>query len=99
MNTVQARTTKCGPISDDMPWQERLREYRKLDNDSCSIMSLTPQERASVSSAMSAEDRQRIVDSLPKGLSDREFKRELYFRTYGEHLPDDYFKDEVENDV
>jgi len=61
-------------------------------------MSLNPQERASISSAMSAEVRQSIVDSLPIGLPLGEFKRQLYFRTYGEHLPADYFKDEVEND-
>ena len=91
-------TNKCAEITDDMPWQERLREYRKLEDDFHAIMSLTPQERASISSAMSAEVRQSIVDSLPTGLPFGEFKRQLYFRTYGEHLPDDYFKDEVEND-
>ena len=93
-----ATTKKCVEITDEMPWKERLREYRKLDSDFHSIMSLAPQEPASISSAMSAEVRQRIVDSLPIGLPLGEFKRELYFRTYGEHLPDDYFRDEVESD-
>jgi len=98
MNAVQERTTICGPITEQMKWQDRLIEYRKLRNDASLIMSLTPQERASVASAMSAEKREEIVRSLPTGLSKSEFKRQWYFRTYGEHLPDDYFKDEDEND-
>ena len=92
------RTQKCGSITDDMPWQARIAEYRKLGDNADLIMSLSPQERASVASALSAEHRARIIESLPDGLSRGEFKRLLYFRTYGEHLPDDFFKDEDEND-
>jgi hypothetical protein len=81
-----------------MPWQIRLVEYRKLEDDFGSIMSVSPQERVSVASALSTERRQQIIESLPKGMSRGEFKRQLYFRTYGEHLPGDVFKDEDEND-
>lgn len=91
-------TTKCSLITEEMTWQERLHEYRKLGDDFHSIMRLTPQERVSIASALSAERRQEIIDSLPKDLSRGEFKRQLYFRAYGEHLPDDFFKDEDEND-
>lgn len=38
--------------------------------------------------------RELIIASLPKNLSEKEFKKQLYFRTYGEHLPDDFFKNE-----
>jgi len=38
--------------------------------------------------------REIIIASLPKNLSEKEFKEQLYFRTYGEHLPDDFFKNE-----
>lgn len=34
-----------------------------------------------------------IINSLPKNLTEKEFKKQLYFRTYGEHLPEDFFKD------
>lgn len=37
--------------------------------------------------------REMIIASLPKNLSEKEFKQQLYFRTYGEHLPEDFFKD------
>lgn len=57
-------------------------------------MKRTPQQRAEFASAMFAANRDAIIASLPKGLSDREFKRQLYFRTYGEYLPEDFFKDE-----
>jgi hypothetical protein len=51
-------------------------------------------ERAESMFGMFALVRRAIIDSLPKDLSSNEFKRQLYFRTYGEHLPDDFFKDE-----
>ena len=98
MTFESIRTEKCGSITDDMPWQSRLAEYRKLDGNADLIMSLSPQERASVASALSAELRAKIISSLPDGLLRGEFKRQLYFRTYGEHLPEDFFKDEDEND-
>lgn len=58
-------------------------------------MKRTPQERARFASAMFAAARNVIIKSLPKDLSEREFKKQLYRRTYGEHLPEDFFKDEA----
>jgi hypothetical protein len=57
-------------------------------------MTRSTSERAEFMFGMFALARRAIIDSLPTGLSDREFKRQLYFRTYGEHLPEDFFKDE-----
>lgn len=51
-------------------------------------------ERAESMFGMFALARRAIIDSLPKDLSENEFKRQLYFRTYGEHLPEEFFKDE-----
>ncbi len=56
-------------------------------------MNRTPQERARFASAMFAAARRTIIASLPKHLSEQEFKEQLFFRTYGEHLPNDFFKD------
>lgn len=89
------RTTKCGPITSEMNWRMVLREYRKLNDDNDEVMSLSASERASIMFAMFAENRYTIIKTLPKDLSEREFKEQVYFRTYGEHLPDDFFKDEV----
>lgn len=55
-------------------------------------MSRTPQERAEFQAAMFMAGREAVLASLPKGLSGREFKQELYLRTYGEPLPDDFFE-------
>ena len=54
-------------------------------------MERTPQERAEFQAAMFAEGRDVIIASLPSGLSDRQFKSELFLSTYGERLPDDFF--------
>ncbi len=35
--------------------------------------------------------REMILAALPKELSDEEVKKRLYFRTYGENLPEDFF--------
>jgi hypothetical protein len=56
-------------------------------------MSLSVGERFLIQSAMFSENRHNIIQSLPKNLSEKEFKKQLYFRTYGEHLPEDFFKD------
>lgn len=58
-------------------------------------MKKTPQERARFASAMFAAGRKAIIASLPKDLSEEEVKKRLYFRTYGEHLPADFFKRRV----
>ena len=69
-----------------MSWQECLTEYRKLTTED-EIMSLDSAERVLISMAMFSEHRAEIIASLPKDLSAREFKRQLYERTYGEPLP------------
>jgi len=87
------RTTKCNPITLEMTWQEVIAESKKIDNDNAAIMSLSSDERFLISFAMFAEFRHQIIESLPKDLSEKELKKEVYFRTYGEPLPDDFFKD------
>ncbi len=52
-------------------------------------------ERAECMFGMFATARRALIASLPKTLSERELKEQIYFRTYGEHLPEDFFKDEV----
>ena len=66
-------------------------EIEELQNDLW--MKKTPQERARFASAMFAAGRSTIIASLPKDLSEKEIKKQLFYRTYGEHLPDDFFKD------
>ncbi len=56
---------------------------------------LSSNRRIELACEMYQMAREMIVASLPKNLSEKEFKRQLYFRTYGEHLPDDFFKDEL----
>lgn len=71
--------------------KDTTREIEEMQNELW--MKRTPQERARFASAMFAAARNAIIASLPKDLSEKEFKRQLYYRTYGEHLPDDFFKD------
>lgn len=59
------------------------------------IMRKTPQERVAMAGEMFTAKRQAVLDSLPKSLSEKEIKEQLYFRTYGEHLPDDFFKQKL----
>ena len=87
-------TDKCKLITEEMSWQERLVEYRKLNDNHQDTMSLSSNERILISCALFSENRHNIIESLPKNLSEKEFKKQLYFRTYGEHLPEDFFKDE-----
>ncbi len=51
-----------------------------------------PQERAKAVFGMFATARKIIISSLRKNLSEKEFKKELYERTYGEPLPEDFFE-------
>ncbi len=51
------------------------------------------QERAKFMFGMFATARKMLINSLPKDLSPKEFKKQIYERTYGEPLPDDFFKD------
>jgi len=70
----RTRTTKCGPITSDMSWQQRLNEYRKLNENNADVMSLSADERALIMFAMFAEHRHEVIESLPKDLTEREFK-------------------------
>ena len=68
------------------------REIEEMQNDLW--MKRSVRDRAKFMFGMFASARHAIISSLPPGLSDREFKDQIYFRTYGEHLPEDFFKDE-----
>lgn len=54
-------------------------------------MARSPQERARFAASLFRNARAVILASFPEDLSEEEVKRQLYFRTYGEHLPDDFF--------
>jgi hypothetical protein len=56
-------------------------------------MKRSTSEGAEFMFGMFATARRFMIDSLPKDLSDKERKRQIYFRTYGEPLPEDFFKD------
>lgn len=68
---------------------DTTREIEELQNELW--MKRSAQERAKFMFGMFATARKVVIASLPKNLSEREFKEQLYFRTYGEHLPDDFF--------
>lgn len=55
------------------------------------MMKMTPNQRIAMACEMFMNSRELFLASLPKDLSDEEIKKRLYFRTYGEHLPDDFF--------
>lgn len=74
---------------------DTTREMEELQNELW--MKRTPQERASYASSMFASCREVIIASLPADLSEQEFKQQLYFRTYGEPLPEDFFDDKNNN--
>ena len=57
-------------------------------------MKRTTPERAEFMFGMFATARNLMINSLPKNLSERELKKQIYERTYGEPLPADFFKDE-----
>ncbi len=91
MTNSGKRTNKCELITREMSWQEILIEARKIEDDFEAQRSLSIEERILIGGALFAENRQKIIDSLPKNLSEKEFKKQLYFQTYGEHLPEDFF--------
>lgn len=68
---------------------DTTREIEEMQNKLW--MQKTPQERARFASAMFAAGRKAIIASLPKDLTEKEFKEQLYYRIYGENLPDDFF--------
>ncbi|MDQ2746676.1 MAG: hypothetical protein M3T96_05390 [Acidobacteriota bacterium] len=71
---------------------DTTREMEELQNELW--MKRTMPERAEFMFGMFAAARRLMIESLPKDLSERELKKQIYFRTYGEHLPADFFKDE-----
>ena len=71
---------------------DTTKEIEEMQNELW--MKRTTQERAEFMFGMFATARQVIIASLPQDLSEREFKKQLFKRTYGESLPDDFFKDE-----
>ncbi len=68
---------------------DTTREIEEMQNDLWMKRSI--QERARFMFGMFATARKVVIASLPKDLSEQEFKKQLYFRTYGEHLPEDFF--------
>lgn len=56
------------------------------------MKSLSLNRRIELTCEMFQTAREMIIASLPQNLSEQQFKRQLYFRTYGEHLPDDFFE-------
>lgn len=71
---------------------DTTREIEELQNNLW--MRRTTAERAEFMFGMFATARRMLINSLPKNLPERELKHLIYERTYGESLPDDFFKDE-----
>lgn len=67
-------------------------EIRRIQFEMMSRLSTN--RRIELACQMYQTARELIIASLPKDLSEKEFKKQLYFRTYGEHLPEDFFKDD-----
>jgi hypothetical protein len=72
---------------------DTTREIEEMQNELW--MKKTPQERARFASAMFAAGRKAVLASLPKDLLEAQIKKRLYFRTYGEPLPEDFFSNKV----
>lgn len=70
---------------------DTTREIEEMQNDLW--MKRSPRERAKCMFGMFVVARKILIQTLPKDLSEREIKEQIYFRTYGEHLPEDFFKD------
>ena len=70
---------------------DTTREMEEMQNRLWMERSLD--ERADMMFGMFATARQILVSSLPAGLTERQIKEQVYFRTYGETLPSDFFKD------
>lgn len=70
--------------------KDTSREMLQLQFDK--MMAMSPNERIAMACEMFMAARSAFLASLPEGLSEEEVKRRLYFRTYGEHLPADFFE-------
>lgn len=75
---------------------DTTREIEELQNRLW--MERTPQERARFASAMFAAGRDVVIASLPKGLTERQIKEQLYSRMYGKHLPEEFFEEKNHED-
>ncbi len=71
---------------------DTTREIEELQNELW--MKRTTEQRAEFMFGMFATARKAIIASLSKNLSERELKKQIYERTYGESLPADFFKDQ-----
>jgi Fe-S cluster assembly scaffold protein SufB len=69
---------------------DTTREIEELQNELW--MKKTPQERARFAAAMFAAGKNAVIASLPKNISEKDLKKQLYFRIYGENLPEDFFR-------
>jgi hypothetical protein len=57
------------------------------------MMKMSANQRIAMACEMFMSARELFLQSLPKNLPEKEVKKQLYFRIYGEHLPDEFFKD------
>jgi hypothetical protein len=55
------------------------------------MLKMSANQRIKMACEMFMSAREMFLNSLPKDLNENEVKRQLYFRTYGEHLPHDFF--------
>jgi hypothetical protein len=69
--------------------KDTSREIKKIQFDL--MLKMTPDERIARGCEMFMSARTNFLNSLPEDMSPEEKMRQLYFRTYGEHLPEDFF--------
>lgn len=62
------------------------------------MMRLSPNQRIAMACQIFMAAREMIIASIPKNLSEREFKKQLYERTYGEPLPEDFLRSRKKNE-
>ncbi len=72
--------------------KDTTHEIEELQNEMW--MRRSAGERADFMFGMFATARKALISSLDKNLTDREIREQIYFRTYGEPLPADFFKDD-----
>ena len=65
------------------------KEIEKIQFDL--MLKMTPDQRIAMGCEMFEAAREAFLNSLPKDLSEEERKKRLYFKVYGEHLPEDFF--------
>lgn len=71
---------------------DTTREVEQMQNDLW--MKRTVDERAEFMFGMFATARRVVIGSFPPHLTERQVKEQLYLRTYGECLPEDFFANE-----